>query len=225
MSNSQISADNNEKQSNTAKPNVILLGFFILGIGMLIIAGAYQVWEIVQDSPPSTNDGYTGSVYEPPVEISDFTLPASTGNDLSLSDLEGQYVLMFFGYTFCPDVCPTTLAEFRQVKSILGEEARNVTFLFISVDPERDTPDIVREYVEHFDADFIGMSGDDEILAEIGEPFGLFYQRWEEDGSNYPVDHTGRSFLLDPQGNLVMSFAYGTDATVIADGVRQMMRQ
>lgn len=224
MSNSQISADNNEIQSHTAKPNMVLVGFLILGIGMLVLVGAYQVWEIVQDSPPSANNGYTGSVYEPPVEISDFTLPASTGNDLSLSDLEGQYVLMFFGYTFCPDVCPTTLAEFRQVKSILGDDASDVTFLFVSVDPERDTPDAVREYIGRFDADFIGMSGDDEILTEIGEPFGLYYQRWEAEGENYPIDHTARSFLLDPQGNLILSFAYGTDAEVIADGIRQMMR-
>ena len=224
MSNSQISADNNEIQPHTAKPNMVLVGFLILGIGMLALAGAFQVWEIVQDSPPSVNNGYTGSVYETPIEISDFTLPASTGNDLSLSDLEGQYVLMFFGYTFCPDVCPTTLAEFRQVKSILGDDASDVTFLFVSVDPERDTPNALREYIGRFDADFIGMSGDDEILAEIGEPFGLYYQRWEAEGENYPVDHTGRSFLLDPQGNLIMSFAYGTDAEVIADGIRQMMR-
>lgn len=215
--------DTQEAKTHQAQPNLLILGSLLLGITMILFVGGYQLWNLYRETP-LTNDGYSGSTYEPPVEIPDFILPASTGGDLSLSDLEGNYVLLFFGFTNCPDVCPTTLAQFRQVKSMLGDLNENVTFLFISVDPERDTPDMIREYIARFDTDFIGLSGDDETLAEIGEPFGLYYQRREEEGANYSVDHTGRSFLLDQQGDLIMSFAYGTDAEVIADGVRQMMR-
>lgn len=168
---------------------------------------------------------YRGTVYDPPQILTDFTLPASTGQELSLSDLHGQWVLMFFGYTHCPDVCPITLGEFRQVKTKLGEDANAVTFLFISVDGPRDTPELLENYVTRFDPDFIGMSGSDEVLALIGPDYGLYYELHTEDGTddNYLVDHTGRSYLIDPQGMLRISYAYGTESDIIAETIRELM--
>jgi len=170
---------------------------------------------------------YRGTVYEPPQALADFTLPASTGQDLSLSDLRGQWVLMFFGYTHCPDICPTTLAEFRQVKAELGDDATSTTFLFVSVDAPRDTPAVIENFVTRFDPSFIGMSADDETLARMAPEYGLFYERHppEGDGDNYVVDHSGRSYLVDPQGAIRISYAYGTDSDVIAETIRELMNQ
>jgi protein SCO1 len=225
MSTQQIQPhENNGVNPRKGQFSLPLMGLLLLGVSALVLVGGYQLWTIYSGTSTPNADEYTGTAYEPPVQIPDFTLPASTGNDLSLSDLEGNYALIFFGFTNCPDVCPTTLAIFRQVKSILGDSSRNVIFLFISVDPERDTPDVIRQYITRFDTEFIGLSGTDEVLAEIGEPFGLQYQRREDQGEAYSVEHTGRSFLLNSQGDLIRSFAYGTDAEAMATGVLQAMK-
>jgi protein SCO1/2 len=135
---------------------------------------------------------------------------------------------MFFGYTHCPDVCPTTLAEFRLAKADLGEElAQNVVFLFVSVDGPRDTADVMASFLDRFDSDFLGMSGDDETLHRIAPQYGLYYERQTDTGSEaaYLVDHTGRSYLIDRDGRLRISYAYGTDSEVLADGIRQLMSE
>lgn len=190
----------------------------------MIVIVVMLVSQIPAESASSGID-YRGTVYQPPLELMDFTLPASTGQDLSLSDMRGQWVLMFFGYTRCPDVCPITLNEFRQVKAELGDGADAVNFLFISVDSPRDTPDVIGTYLARFDSDFIGMSGEDDVLERITDDYSLFYERHTDEGEYYSVDHTGRSYLIDPQGMLRISYAYGTTSDVIADTIRDLMNE
>lgn len=145
---------------------------------------------------------------------------------------------MFFGYTHCPDVCPTTLADYRRVKAVLGNSAADVAFIFISVDGERDTPDVLTRYLGNFDTEFIGMTGDEATLRQMGAEYGLMYQqetlnvRHEHkhgydhnlDEENYFVQHTSPSFLIDRDGYLRLVYFYGTQPQVIVEGIRQILR-
>jgi len=164
-------------------------------------------------------------VLDPAVELQDFTFPASTGEDLSLSDLQGKWLLMFFGYTHCPDFCPLTLLDFVRVKENLGAGAEMVDFVYISIDGLRDTPDVMHEHLAHFDSSFIGMTGDDDTLRLIQSDYGLYYKRevTEGLGAAYVVDHSTRSYLVDPDGVLRASFAYSTDPDVTAEVIQGYM--
>lgn len=163
-----------------------------------------------------------GTVINPPLMVRNFTLPASTGSDLSLYDLNGKYRMIFFGYLHCPDFCPLTMAEFKRVKQLLGEYGDQVDFIYISVDGTRDTPDLIARYLANFDPDFIGFSGDDVTLAGIQPDYGFYYQRRLDTGSQaeYVVDHSTRSYLLDREGRLRSSFTYDTEPQTIADALR-----
>ena len=161
--------------------------------------------------------------YNPPKIVSDFTLPASSGTSLSLSDLRGKLTLLFFGYTHCPDLCPLTLGEWTQVKAALNEDAAQVNFLFISVDGTRDTPAVLRDYLSRFDPDFIGMSGNDATLGQIKEDYHLYYQLHTEQGPDYSVDHTALTYLINRDGGLADAFAYGTPPEAITSAIEKQL--
>ncbi|MFN8419605.1 MAG: SCO family protein [Anaerolineae bacterium] len=144
------------------------------------------------------------SVIDPPVQIANFTLTDQYGNPAHLSDYSGKLVLLAFGYTHCPDVCPVTLAHFKLVKMILGDQAAKVAFLFISVDGKRDTPTRLKEYLPSFDASFVGVMGTDATVRAIITEFGGTYTLNDGGGLRieYTVDHTAASFALDGSGKV-----------------------
>jgi protein SCO1/2 len=154
-----------------------------------------------------------GEVLNPPILLQDFELPSSSGDAMKLSDLRGSWLVVFFGYLRCPDFCPLTLTEYKRVKKLLGDDAEAVKFVYISVDGVRDTPQAIRDYLDNFDAEFIGFSGDDTTLAQIQPDYGFYYQRRLEGGDQayYAIDHSTDSYLIDPNGFLVSKFHYGTD--------------
>ncbi|NTW97800.1 MAG: SCO family protein, partial [Oscillochloris sp.] len=125
------------------------------------------------------------------------------------------------------DVCPTTLAEFIRVKQDLGDQSDQFTVLMVSVDPDRDTPEVMARYMQAFDPSFIGMSGDEATLRKIGGDYGLFYQRHTVEGSAaaYLVDHSAAAYLIDTQGRLRMVYSYGTPHTVIAPDVQRLIAE
>jgi len=166
-----------------------------------------------------------GTVYDPPQAVGDFTLTSQTGAPLHLSDLRGKAVVIFFGYTNCPDVCPTTLADFKRVKANLGGDASRVAFVFISVDGARDTPERLAAYVGAFDPDFIGLTGDDATIRTVAKDYGVFFQRVaaSADDPNYLVDHTASSFVLDPEGRLALVMPYQADAQAMAQRIRAVL--
>lgn len=174
-------------------------------------------------SPPSASPGR--NVIDPPEAITEFTFIAQTGEPLSLSDLRGRYVLLAFGYTHCPDVCPATLLEFRQIRRQLGDLADDVAFVFVSVDPERDTPELLARYMARYDESFIGLQGDEAGLQAIAPQFGLFWDIREGTSSRagYIVDHTASRYLLDTQGRLIRVYSFTTDPRVIEDDIRGLV--
>mgnify|MGYP005839265489 CR=1 FL=1 len=216
-----------------------LVGALVIGLFAAGYLASTAVMAALAASPEEGSDAQQpasgGALVDPPHQVQDFTLTSHTGDPISLSDLQGQAVLMFFGYTHCPDVCPTTLADYRRVKQALGADAEQVAFVFISVGGERDTPDVLSEYLRQFDADFIGMTGDAVTLRRIGAEYGLFFetetveaeeeqgQDHDLDQENYFVNHTSPSFLIDPDGYLRLVYFYGTAPQTIADGIRQML--
>lgn len=214
-----------QEQKNSSQSPVLLI--------TVLVAMTFLLFVIVlffsqQDTSEPADDGvYRGSVIDPPLLLDDFTMPATTGEDLSLSDFQGKWVLMFFGYTHCPDFCPTTLAEYRLIVQMLGDDAEELQVVFVSVDGERDTPDVLAQFLKRFNPDFIGLSGTDKTLGPIRTEFGLFYERQTETGSeaDYLVDHTTRSYLIDPDGNLRIMYSYLTDREILTESIRNYIQE
>jgi protein SCO1 len=155
----------------------------------------------------------------------DFTLDASTGRAVSLSDFRGKPVLLYFGYTTCPDVCPTTLTDLRLAMQALGIEQESVQVLFVSVDPERDTADRLAAYLQYFNPDFIGLTGSVTDIEAIASRFGVFFQKNEaKSAADYLVDHTSAVLLLDADGKLRLMFPYGTTGDQLARDTRLYLR-
>jgi protein SCO1/2 len=155
----------------------------------------------------------------------DFSLTDHTGRARTLADFRGKAVVMFFGYTHCPDVCPTTLAELKMVKSRLGPDGERVQVLFVTVDPERDTQDVLAQYVPAFDPGFLGLRGDAAATARVAKDFKVFYQKVPgSKPDNYSIDHTAGSYVFDPQGHLRLFVRHGNAAN-LADDLRLLLHE
>jgi protein SCO1 len=181
--------------------------------------------DIVDEDAPYGGE-LRASTILPPVAVEDFTLTATTGEDFTFSTQEGKVVLLFFGYTSCPDFCPTSLAEMTRVYRDLGEDlTANVTTAFISVDPERDTMDRLIRYMDGFNESFIGLRSDDDTYREVMAQFGAIANRQDVEGSamGYLVDHTVSLFLIDPNGDWIARYTYGTPYEDIAHDVRLIL--
>jgi protein SCO1/2 len=201
-----------------------LLGLLIIGVLLIGIVAVMNLRASLNAPPPTATPAEGVTIVTPPITTRDFTLPGTNGQSLSLSDMRGKWTLVFFGYTHCPDFCPTTLVEWKQIKDALGEEhAAHVNFLFISVDGTRDTPEVMQRYLARFDPSFFGMSGVEGAADQLTADFGLDYTLHTEQGENYSVDHSTRTFLLDPQGRIQYTFSYGTDRDAIVSVIQSKM--
>ena len=172
--------------------------------------------------------GLYGKVYTPARPAFDFTLPASNGQRVHLHDYQGRVVLLFFGYTACPDVCPTTLADIKGALAQVGAEAQDVTLLFVTVDPARDTPAHLAEYLGYFhEAGYLGLRGTEAETAAIAYQYGAKFAR--EDGATatggYTMAHTSRLFLINRQGAWAMTMNYGTPPDQLAANLRYWLAQ
>ncbi len=152
-----------------------------------------------------------------------FELTDHSGVTRSEKDYAGRWMLVFFGFTNCPDVCPTTLSEVAAVMDGLGNKAEEVQPIFISIDPERDTPSDLAEYVPLFDAGIVGLTGTPEQIARTSESFPIFYERVEEASApdGYTMGHTSHLFLFDTQADFAESWPYGTPAEEILADLKQ----
>jgi protein SCO1/2 len=155
----------------------------------------------------------------------DFTLVGPGARLVGLSDFRGKLVVLYFGYTFCPDVCPTTLAEVGQAMRKLGQRADGVQVIMVTVDPERDTPEHLAEYVSHFHPTFLGLSGAPEQIATAAAAFSIYYQKHEGTAATgYLVDHTATVTVLDRDGRVRLVWPFGTDGDAMAADLGQLLR-
>jgi protein SCO1/2 len=165
------------------------------------------------------------SAYDPAPLIPDFSLPATHGEDFRLSDYRGRFLLVYFGFLTCPDVCPTTLADLSRVMQELGALANEVQVVFITVDPERDSLLTLARYLAAFDENFIGLRGEEAALLPLKEQFGVTaVRRPVESSLGYTVDHTTSVFVLNPEGYLVGRIPYGTERASVAEQVEAVIQ-
>lgn len=154
----------------------------------------------------------------------DFRLTDHNGKPRTMADFRGKAVVIFFGYTQCPDVCPTTLSEMRRVMQILGNDAQRLQVLFITVDPVRDTPELLAKYVPSFNPAFLGLFGDAAATEKVARDFKTFYRvSAGKSAESYTVDHTAASLVFDPQGRLRLFVNYGLGAEKIAPDIKQLL--
>ena len=168
---------------------------------------------------------FYGAAFDPVVAAPEITLTTHKGEPFSLTAQKGKVVVLFFGYTSCPDVCPTTLAHFRHVKQRLGEAAENVRFVMVTVDPERDDQQRMRQYVEAFDPDFIGLTGTPAELQTAWDAYYVQPQKIESANSalGYSVTHPASSYVVDRQGNLRLLHFYGMPADEVAEDLKKLL--
>jgi protein SCO1/2 len=191
-----------------------LLAFLVVGI---VAAGAFLF------AKPAS---FRGTAYTQPYPPApEFELSRSDGS-FRLADTRGDIVLLFFGYTSCPDVCPTTMAELKTALERIGEEkAENVQVIFVTVDPERDPPERVQEYVNHFDSDFIGLSGSEAQLQPVWNAYGVYREIVEgTSAAGYLVNHTARVTLIDQSGNLRVSYGFDTPVENIVYDLQLLLK-
>lgn len=173
--------------------------------------------------PTPTPGGIAAGQYR---DVPTITLTDQDGQPMSLDDLKGRAVVMLFGYTYCPDVCPMGMSDMRRIKRELGSDGDDVAFVFVSVDPDRDTPEVLKRYVTAFDESFIGLTSDVETLQKFVYAFdGLFEkQKPASDAPNsYAVAHTSFTYLIDPQGKWRLKYPFGTPVETILNDVRDVI--
>lgn len=157
----------------------------------------------------------------------DFPLPDANGKTRSIKDFAGKVVVVFFGYTQCPDVCPTTMTELSEIRKILGEDGDRLQGVFITVDPQRDTPEVLKAYVGNFDPSFVALRpASPEQLAAVAKDFKVYYKR--ADGrteTSYTMDHSAGSYVYDTKGQLRLYTRYGMGVQPLAGDIRQLLKQ
>jgi protein SCO1 len=188
----------------------------ILAVAAIVLATA----ACSPDAPKFMASDVTGTSFG-----RDFKLFDHTGKPRTLADYRGKVVVMFFGYTQCPDFCPTTLSELAEAMKRLGPDADRVQVLFVTVDPERDTPALLSQYVPAFDPRFVGLYGDADATARTAKEFKVIYQKQPgQTPGTYTVDHSAGTFIFDPDGKLRVYVGYGQGPEVFAHDIKELLK-
>jgi len=192
---------------------IIGVSILVLGIGLAYGLSLFQVHE------------FSGTVYQTPAQAPPIVLPASDGSTFDLVDQQGKIVLVFFGYTSCPDVCPTTLSDLKRVTEILGNKAGETQVVFVTVDPERDTVEKLHSYLSLFLPSFIGLTGTEEELSKVYADYGVYREidAASKTEAGYLVNHSTRLYLIDQEGDLFITYSYGTDPEAIAADIEYLL--
>jgi protein SCO1 len=155
-----------------------------------------------------------------------FNLPDQFGKTRTVADFKGKAVVVFFGFTQCPDVCPTSLAELAEAKRLLGKDGDKLQGIFVSIDPERDTPPVLKAYMENFDPSFLALRGSLEQTAQTAKQFRIYYQKVDgKTPGSYTMDHSAGSYILDPQGRIRLFTRYGSGAAALADDIKLLLKE
>jgi protein SCO1/2 len=184
------------------------------------LLAAFVVAGCSPEAPKFKASDVTGTTYG-----RDFQLTGHDGRPRTLADFRGKVVVLFFGYTQCPDVCPTTLSELVEVMKRLGPDAGRVQVLFATIDPDRDKPELLAEYVPAFDPSFLGLYGDADATARTAKEFRVFYQKQPgPTPTTYSMDHSAGTFLFDPKGRLRVYVSFGQGPDVFVHDIRELLR-
>jgi protein SCO1/2 len=173
----------------------------------------------------SSQNRFNGIVYDPPQAMPDFTLDSAHGQ-VSLSDFRGKVIILFFGYTYCPDICPLALSYLKQSVGDLGNQAEDVQVIFISVDWKRDTPEGLAKYTANFNPDFLGLTGTEDQINQVTQDFGIYYLMNSPNSSGYySVDHTASIMVLDQQGSHVLTWPNETQPEQMTSDLEKLFKE
>jgi protein SCO1/2 len=190
--------------------------------GLILSATAAILTGCFNKTPSFVSIDVTGADY-----ARDVPLPDTNGKIRSIKDFPGKVVVVFFGYTQCPDVCPTTMTELVEIRQILGKDGDRVQGVFVTVDPQRDTPEVLKAYVGNFDPSFIALRPTSpEQLAAVAKDFKVYYKKVEgRSDTSYTMDHSAGSYVYDTKGQLRLYTRYGTGAKPLAADIAQLLEQ
>ncbi len=184
-------------------------------VAPLLLAGCAR-----DDKPAFKAVDITGADY-----AQDFPLPDTDGHPRSLKDFRGKAVVVFFGYTQCPDVCPTTMSEIAEAKKLLGPQGARVEGVFITIDPERDQPQMLKAYVGNFGPDMVALRGSLQQTQEVAKDFKVFYRKAAgTTPANYTMEHSAASYVFDPSGRLRLYARYGAGPQALADDIKLLLQ-
>jgi protein SCO1/2 len=186
----------------------------------LILFSALLVWSC------RSTDTFRGTEM-PETPIADFTLHDQNGQPFKLSDQRGKVVLFFFGYTFCPDVCPLTLSTWKRVHDALQADAQQVKFVYVTVDPQRDTPEKLKTHLAVFNSDFIGLTGAPEVLSEVYADFGVYIEKVNiaASAAGYLMNHSTRMFVVDRNGALRLLIGHDAAVEDVGHDIRLLLNE
>lgn len=191
------------------------LKYFLVAL-LLVCLGACK--------PAAEQTGFSATDVSGADFAKSFNLTDHTGKPRTLEDFKGKVVALFFGYTHCPDVCPTTMADLKQSMKLLGEDADQVQVLFVTLDPARDTQELLAQYVPGFDARFIGLYGTPEQTAAFTKEFKIYASKVENSGkSGYSIDHSAGLYIYDKDGKIKLYVDYGTKPEVLAADLKKLI--
>jgi protein SCO1 len=191
----------------------------LAGLALALVLGG--AWWLARPEPYA----FHGGELIPPQPAPALDLTDQYGEPFSLADERGKVVMIYFGYATCPDLCPTTLSDFTVVEQELGPLADRTEYVLVTVDPERDSPERLAEYLGFFDPEYIGLTGTPEQIAAVQQAWGVTSQRvdYPDSATGYLVDHSSLIYLVDPDGNLRVTYPYGTDPVGITADVRHLL--
>jgi protein SCO1/2 len=202
---------------SSGKRNTIKLiagGAFLAGAAGLLSACS------AEKKPQFTSIDITGADY-----ARDFFLSDHNGQMRSIKDFQGKVVVIFFGFTQCPDVCPTSMAELAEIKKMLGADGARLQGLFVTLDPERDTQQVLQAYMGNFDPTFLALRPDLDKLPQLAKDFKIFYKKVDgKTPGSYTLDHSAGSYIFDPQGRVRLYSRYGTGAAPLAADIRLLLQ-
>jgi protein SCO1 len=199
-----------------------LLRFVALGLALAVWTASFLAVTTATAAPMRLEDYEAG----PYALGGDFTLTNQLGKPASLKDYKGRVTLVFFGYTYCPDVCPTTLTEMSKMRKLLGAQAKRVESIFITVDPARDTAPRLKSYLSNFGPGIAGMTGTEDAIREVAKRYNARFTRSSSTaGGGYLMDHTGFVYLLDGTGKVRYLFTYDAGADLFARGARKLLAE
>lgn len=223
MTTQDTSTYESEKSPKGIQTTTLII-LIVAGLGLGLAAG----WLATRYLSGTFNLGsytYHGTLFDPPATMADFSLTGRDGEVVRLSDFRDKVVLLYFGYTYCPDVCPATMNELASaLEELKDREREQVQVLMISVDPARDNPHQLADFLAHFGPTFLGLTGSEEAILAAAEPFGVYYQKQAGTiNSGYLVDHTASVFALNKDGELRVVYSFNTPGEDMAADLRHLV--